>query len=97
MKLSQAGNGKGRVGSGLWLEQHLPEAGGEVDCGENGTSRSANFSNAFTDIFHRIFVSVCLCIQGPEVLNQSKTSVFLGDDEDGAVEFASGRLHHTQF
>ncbi len=97
MKLSQAGNGEGRVGFGLGLEQHLPEAGGEVDRGKNGTSRSANFSNAFTDIFHQIFVSVCLRIQGPEVLNQSKTSVLFGDDEDGAVELASGRLHNTQF
>ena len=31
LKLSQAGNGESRVGSGLGLEQHLPEAGGEVD------------------------------------------------------------------
>ena len=31
LKLPEAGNGEGSVGPGLGLQQHLPEAGGEVD------------------------------------------------------------------
>jgi hypothetical protein len=40
------------------MQDHLPEARGEVDGGEDGAARSANFANAFTYILHGVLVSV---------------------------------------
>ncbi len=59
--------------SGQWLgfvvQLHLPESRGEVQGGENVGVCPADVADAFSDLFHRIFVDVGVLVKLSEILH----------------------------
>ncbi len=58
LELTLAWDSKGSVGLSPWVEQQLSEFGSKIYGGENGASRSANVTYAFTYILHGVFICV---------------------------------------
>jgi len=75
------------------VQDHLPEVCCKVNCGENGATLPANFSNAFADVFHAVFIGVGLIAEGSEILYEPDGTFLLHDGKDGAVVPAAGRLN----
>ncbi len=44
--------------NGSRVQDYLPETGLEVDRAEDGASRTADFSDALTDVFHGVLLGV---------------------------------------
>ncbi len=84
MKLSFPWDGKSRQWLRFFIQFHLPEAGGEVQGGENGRVGLADVADAFGDLLHGVFVDVGVLVEFPEVLyNPESLALFLGHTEDG--------------
>ena len=56
----------------LFVDGHLPEPGGEIDCCEDVGVGSADVADALVDFFHGVFVRVGLFVETSEVLHDSK-------------------------
>ena len=97
LELSQAWQREGGVLPAFWIQHHLPKSGGHVNCWEDWRSHSSNLVNAFLDISHRVLVHVRVLIDGPEVLNDSHSSILFVHNKNGAVELAPRRSHYPQF
>ncbi len=48
--------------AGPEVQNHLPEASCEVNGTEDSTARATDFTNALTDVIHRVFVCVGLIV-----------------------------------
>ena len=68
----------------LFVNGHLPETRGQVDCGEDAASGPSNVSDAFRDFLHGVFVRLGFQVEPPEILDDPQSlTIFLGYAEDG--------------
>ncbi len=74
--LSLSRNHEHSVGSGSWVQKLLPESGSEIHCCEDGATGSSNVSDTFDDVLHGVLVSVGICVEGSEILEEPDASVF---------------------
>ena len=79
------------------VDRHLPEAGSEINGGENGRVGSADITDALVDFLHGVFVSVGLLVETSEVLNNAQANPsFLRNTEDGRVVGGFHFLNNTE-
>ncbi len=84
MELPLAWNGEGCQFLRVFIQLHLPESQGQVQCGKNCGVCLPDIADAFCDLLHGVLVDVGVLVQLPEVLHDAKSlSLFLWNAENG--------------
>jgi hypothetical protein len=78
------------------VEQQLPEAGREVNGGEDSAPGLANVTDA-PHVLHGIFICMGMSIQGLKVLHQLDAPIVLGYGKNGAIEWTAGLVNDAEY